>query len=93
MVNLNAYTEKYITLSIPVKKEIDNVKTITCKLKFIDRFRFMSRSLSSFVNNQKFTAKCVECVEKEIKLNHYLILLDLKIINYIINATYIKKDG
>ena len=34
--------EKYITFSIPIKKEHDNGKTITYKLKFIDSFRFMS---------------------------------------------------
>ena len=27
--------EKYITLSVPVKKECDNNKTITCKLKLL----------------------------------------------------------
>ena len=43
--------EKYITFSVPIKKECDNNKTITCKLKFIDSFRFMSDSLSSLVDN------------------------------------------
>ena len=38
--------EKYITFSAPIKKECDGGKTITRKLKFIDRFRFMSTSLS-----------------------------------------------
>ena len=40
-------TEKYITFSVPIKKKLDNNKTITYKLNFIDRFRFMSTSLSS----------------------------------------------
>ena len=44
-------TEKYITLSVPIKKQLDNGKTITYKLKFIDSFRFMLTSLSSLVNN------------------------------------------
>ena len=44
-------TEKYITFSVPVKKELDNDKTISYKLKFIDNFRFMSNSLSSLVDN------------------------------------------
>ena len=35
-------TEKYITFSIPIKKELHNGKTITYKLKFIESFRFMS---------------------------------------------------
>ena len=44
-------TEKYITLSVPIKKEHDNGKTTIYKLEFIDIFRFMSSSLSSLVNN------------------------------------------
>ena len=39
---------------------------------------------------QKFTEKYVEGVEKEEKLNQCVTVLDL-IINYIINATYVKK--
>ena len=34
-------TEKYITFSVPTKKQLDNGKTVTYKLKFIDNFRFM----------------------------------------------------
>ena len=34
--------EKYITFSVPIKKEYDDGKTITRKLRFIDCFRFMS---------------------------------------------------
>ena len=37
--------------SVPLSKELDNGKTITYKLKFIDSFRFMSTSLSSLVDN------------------------------------------
>ena len=33
--------EKYINFSVPVDKELDNGKTITYKLKFIDSSRFM----------------------------------------------------
>ena len=43
---LGQNTEKYITFSVPIKKKIDNGKTISYKLKFIDSFRFMSTSLS-----------------------------------------------
>ena len=48
---LGENTEKYITFSVPIKKELDNGKTITYKLKFIDSFRFMSTSLSKPVDN------------------------------------------
>ena len=43
--------EKYITFSVRVKKEYDNGKTITYKLKFIDSFRFMPTSLSELADN------------------------------------------
>ena len=48
---LGKNTEKYITFSVPISKELDNVKTITYRLKFIDSFRFMSTLLSSLVDN------------------------------------------
>ena len=44
--NLAENTEKYIAFSVPIKKELDNGKTIAYKLKFINSFRFMSASLS-----------------------------------------------
>ena len=43
--------ENYITFSVPIKKELNNGKTVTYKLKFIDSFRFMSASLSELVDN------------------------------------------
>ena len=50
---LGENTEKYITFSVPLKKEIKNNKIIeiTYKLKFIDSYRFMSTSLSKIVDN------------------------------------------
>ena len=44
---LGEITEKYISFSVPIKKEPENGKSITYKIKFIDSFRFMSSSLSS----------------------------------------------
>ena len=44
-------TEKYITFSVPIKKESDNGKTITNKLKFIDSYRFMLSKLSDLIND------------------------------------------
>ena len=61
---LGENTEKYITFSVPIKKELDNSKTITYKLKFIDSFRFMSTSLSSLVDNlseKLHSDKCKDC--------------------------------
>ena len=38
---LGEYTGKYITFSVPIKKELNNGKSITYKIKFIDNFRSM----------------------------------------------------
>ena len=43
--------EKYITSSVPIKKESNEDGIVIYKIKFIDNFRFMSTSLSSLVHN------------------------------------------
>ena len=56
---LGENTEKYITFSVPFKKEItkknkngnDKITKISYKIKFIDSYRFMSTSLSNLVSN------------------------------------------
>ena len=48
---LGENTEKYITFSVRIKKEHDNGKATTYKLKFIDSYRFMQDSLSNLVDN------------------------------------------
>ena len=48
---LGENTEKYITFSVPIKKEHDNCKPTIYKLKFIDSCRFMRDSLSNLVDN------------------------------------------
>ena len=64
---LGENTEKYITFPVPIKKEIrnkDKIIKITCKLKFIDSFRFMSTSLSKLVDNLSeglHYNRCVDC--------------------------------
>ena len=60
--------EKYITFSVPIKKECDNGKTISYKLKFIDSFRFMPASLSSLVDNlsEIYKKECKKCKERKI---------------------------
>ena len=60
--------EKYIIFSVPIKKELDNSKTITYKLKFTDSFRFMLTLLSSLADNlseKLHSDKCKGC-ESEI---------------------------
>ena len=60
---LGENTKKYITFSVPIKKQLDNGKTITYKIKFIDSYRFMSRSLSSLVDNLS-DINCKKCDNK-----------------------------
>ena len=43
--------ENYITFSAPIKKECDNNKTISYKIRFIDSLRFMQTSVSELVDN------------------------------------------
>ena len=38
---LEENTEKFITFSVPIKKELENGKIVTYKIKFIDSLRFM----------------------------------------------------
>ena len=42
---------KWYYFLVPIKKERDNGKTATYKLKFIDSFRYMPTSLSNIVDN------------------------------------------
>ena len=63
---LGENTEKYITFSSSVKKELGNGKTITCKLKFVDTFRFMRNRLSDLVDNlsEIYKKECKPCMER-----------------------------
>ena len=76
---LGENTEKYITFSVPIKKQItkidkdgnDKIANISYKIKFIDSFRFMSSSLSSLVDNLAadeikniFSYECEDCNNK-----------------------------
>ena len=72
--------EKYITFSVTSKKECDGGKTVTCKLRFIDSFRFMSSSLSEFADNMSeifSSIECKSCMEK-LKINSECCFVGLK---------------
>ena len=64
---LGENTEKHITFSVSLKKEIrnkDKIIEITYKIKFIDSYRFMSTSLSKLVDNLSeglHNNRCVHC--------------------------------
>ena len=53
--------EKYITFSTPINKKCNYGKIITCKLRFIDRFRFMPTSLSELVDNMSRNFNGIKC--------------------------------
>ena len=57
--------EKYITFSVPIKKESNEDETMIYRIKFIYSFRFMSISLSTLVDNLSNkiieNGKCVNC--------------------------------
>ena len=69
---LGENAEKYITFSVPIKEEItkidkngnDKITKISCKIKFIDSYRFMSTSLSNLVSNLSeglHNDRCIDC--------------------------------
>ena len=73
--------EKYITFSVPIKKEYDNGKTITHKLNFTDSFRFILASLSELVDNTSGffnSMECKSCVEKIKNINSECCFVGLK---------------
>ena len=59
MTNLIAYN--LIAFFVPIKRECDNNKIITYKLRFIDSFRLMSTSLSELVDNMSGNFNSIEC--------------------------------
>ena len=69
---LGKNTEKYITFSVPIKKETakkdkngnDKITKLSYKIKFIDSCRFMSTSLSNLVSNLSeglHNDRCIDC--------------------------------
>ena len=64
---LGENTEKYISFSVPIKKEHNNGETITYKIKFVDTCRFMPSKLSNLVDNlsEINNKDCKTCMEKK----------------------------
>ena len=64
---LGENTEKYISFSVPIKKEHDNDKTVTYKIKFVDTCRFMPSKLSNLVDNlsEINNKDCKTCIERK----------------------------
>ena len=78
---LGENTEKYITFSVPIKKEItrkdnngnDKIIKISCKIKFIDSYRFMSTSLSKLIDNLSEDLHNDECKDCKSYLDYVTI--------------------
>ena len=73
---LGENTDKYITFSVPIKKEFGNGKSTTYKIKFIDSFRFMSSSLSNLVDNLFEGLHCDKCIDCKSCLDYMMIKAD-----------------
>ena len=75
---LGENSEKYVTFSVPVKKDLKNNKSIKYELKFIDSFRFMATSLSNLINNLsgQLYKNCADCKN----LLDYTVFKDDKIL-------------
>ena len=79
-----------IFFSLPISKELDNVKKITYRLKFIDSLRFCQP------HNQVLLIIYLKLTEKNVEIkivNKHEILLGLKIIDYITNAQNVTKSS
>ena len=65
-------TDKYMSFSIPLKKEIRNDKYVTYNSKFIDSKRFMDDSLSNLVDNLSvlYDCKCLNEKDQDIKIKY-----------------------
>ena len=70
---------KIYYISVSIKEELDNSKTITYKLKFIRSFRFMSTSLSSLADNLSDGFHCNKCIDCKSSLD-YMITWDDQLI-------------
>ena len=64
---LGENAEKYVSFSVPIKKEHNSGETIAYKIKFIDACRFMSSKLSNLVDNlsEINNKNCKTCMERK----------------------------
>ena len=76
---LGENTEKYITFSVPIKKGLDNGKSIKYKIKFIDSFIFTSSSLSNLVDDLSEGLHCDKCTDSKSCID-YMVFKDDQLI-------------
>ena len=90
---LGENTEKYLTISGPIKKEHDNGKITMYKLEFIDSYRSMQNSLSNLVNNLSevnnkiIISESDKKISQETLINFFLIYINY-VIKILINLLY-----
>ena len=89
---LGENTEKYITFSVPIKKGLDNGKSIKYKIKFIDSFRFISSSLSNLVDNLSEGLHCDKCIDCKSCLEYMSVKDDQLIFRCFKSKKLYKKD-
>ena len=57
-------TERHITFSVSIEKELANVKTVRYEIKFIETLRFIDSSLPSLADNlakELHNSRCEDC--------------------------------
>ena len=93
-------TEKNINFSAPIKKEItkkdkngnDKIMKISYKIKFIDSFRFMDKSLSNLVDNLSEGLHSDKCTDCKSYLDYMITKDDQLIFRYFACKNNYKKD-
>ena len=97
---LGENTEKYITFSVPIKKEITKIDKdgngkimeISYKINFIDSFRFMSISLSNLVTNLSEELHSDKRTDCKSCLDYMITKDDQLIFRYFKSKNNYKKD-
>ena len=89
---LRENAKKYITFLVPTNKELDNSKTITYKLKFIDSFSFTSTSLTSLVDNLSDGFHCDKCIDSKSSFNYMILQDDQLMLRYVECKKNYQKD-
>ena len=89
---LGENTEKYITFSVPIKKEIrNNDIEITYTIKFIDSYRFMAMPLLKLIENLSEGLHNNKCLDCESCLDYIKTKNEKLILKYFNCETYYRK--
>ena len=97
---LGENTEKYITFTIPIKKEVKRIdkngeqiaKNISYILQFIDSARFMASSLLNLVNNLADAIHKIKCKYRHDDKKREACEIAYEICDYFLEYTNFKDD-